>query len=154
VGNNGAVAQSGRTQVHAALKPSHDIACRNLFRDGVEQYGALQLAVIKSCALQRRLDAGIRKLRPQIRMRQLVPPRLLQNGMIRMQRSTNRQALVSRSRLDVGLLKGRAIEELAIGHAVERASTRHRYIFARNTPVKLIQEVKKYLFEAMLKSES
>src|SRR5258708_8812280 len=104
MGNNRAVAQSARTPFHAALKPSHDIACRNLFRDGVEQYGALQLAVIKSCALQRRLDAGIRKLRPQIRMRQLAPPRLLQNAIIPMNRLTTRQPPPPPTPLDAALI--------------------------------------------------
>ena len=56
-------------------------------------------------------------------------------------------------RVGTGLPKGRAIKDLAIGYAVERASTGHHEVIDRNSVVQSIQQMKEDFFEAMLQSE-
>src|ERR1700733_4699236 len=82
-----------------------------------------------------------------------MPSRLLENGMICMQRRANRQALISGGGLQVRVAKGSAIEELSIGYAVERTASGHGKVIKRGTLMQLIQKVEKYLLETVLNGE-
>ena len=79
--------------------------------------------------------------------------RLLEHGMVGMQRGPDCQSFVSSGWLNIGPTERRDIEKLAIGYAVERASASHRQIFARDTAVKLIQQMEEDLFEPLLQRE-
>src|SRR4051794_262939 len=46
--------------------------------------------------------------------------------------------------------KGGAVKKLAVGHAIQRASSRHHEVLERHLFVELIQKMKEYLLEAML----
>ena len=67
-----------------------------------------------------------------------------------MQSRTDRQAFVSRRRLDPGPPKRGLIEELPVGHAVQGAASRHDQVFLRHPLVQLLQEMKENFLEAML----
>jgi hypothetical protein len=80
----------------------------------------------------------------------LVTTRLLKNRMIGVQRSANGQAFVAGRGLDVGAAKGRAIEQLAVGDAVEGAASGHGKIVAWKLLIQVVQEMKENLLETML----
>src|ERR1700722_6547534 len=87
-------------------------------------------------------------------MLQFMPPRLLENRMVCVQCRADRQAFVSSRGLNVGLVKGRAVEEFAVGHTVERASAGHRQVIERNSRVQMIQKMKEDFLKAMLHGKS
>ena len=87
-------------------------------------------------------------------MLQLMSPRLLENGMVGVQRGADGQAFVSSSRLNVGSAKRRAFEEFAVGNTIESASSGHRQVIERNFCVQMIQQMKEDFLEAMLHGKS
>src|ERR1035441_2383931 len=90
-------------------------------------------------ASRRRFNARIGKFRTEVGILQFMASRLLEHGMIGVQSGPDGQAFVASGGLNVGAAERRDIEDLAIGHAVERTSASHRQVFARDSAVKLIQ---------------
>src|SRR5579864_5186207 len=83
-------------------------------------------------------------------MLKFVPARLLEYGMIRVQRGADGKPLIACCWLEVRPAKRRAVKQFAVGHAVERASSRKREILARNLLMQMIQQVEEYLFKSVL----
>ena len=90
---------------------------------------------------------------PRYEFLQFVTAGLLQNGMISVKRGADGQAFIAGCGLDVGAAEGRLVEQLAVGDTVERATSGHGEIIARNLPVQVVQLMKKDFFEALLQGK-
>src|SRR5579862_721854 len=83
-------------------------------------------------------------------MLHVILPWLTQNGVIRVQRRSDCQSLITRSRLNPRVAEWRAVKKLAVRNAVESASTRHSKFFHRHTFMQLIQQMEESIFKALL----
>src|SRR5689334_19564735 len=120
--DDGAVAQGTRTPFHAPLEPADDAASGDVAGNLVQQLIAFEAASAQASILQRSTNAGLGKSGPQIGVSHDVGSRLLENGMVSVQSGADSEAFVTGGGLDPGTAKGRARENLAVGHTVERTA--------------------------------
>src|SRR5438034_10606232 len=118
----------------------------NLVKQGL----ALQRPIFQIDGLERRPNAGFRKLRSQKGVFHFVLARLLENGVVGIEGSANGQPFITGSRLYPRSAEWGLGEYLSIDDAVERASACHRQIPGGDLLVKLVDEMQEDLFKSLL----
>ena len=63
VGDDGTIAESARSPLHAPLKPTHNIALDHLIGNRVEQRSAIEPPILHACAFQALIRSALRKTR-------------------------------------------------------------------------------------------
>src|SRR5579863_416856 len=78
---------------------------------------------------------------------------LLEGGMIGMKSGADGEAFIASCGLDVSVAEWSAVENFAVGHAVEGAAPSHGQVGERDATVQMIEQMKKDFLETILQGE-
>ena len=145
------VAQRARAELHPPLEPADDPAVGQLARRAVDQLIVVEPACTRgrSRLSSRSISASLYS-RPVVDVAHHEAARPLQDLVPDVQRRADRRAGVVRRRLDVDVLERRAIEDHAVGDAVERDAAGQADLLEPGALVDGVEQREVALFEHQL----
>ena len=130
IGHDASVAQGARSELQPSLKPSYNLAVgdprRRLACDlFIAQFHDPVSGIRNFFTVQSLTDLLVRKLRSPISVVHFERPGAAQDLMVDVECGPDGQACVARGGRDIDFLERRPVEDLAVGHAIERHAAGH-----------------------------
>ena len=140
VGQDAAVAEGARAELHAALEPAEDFAFGDLPRGGVEELSLIHAMADYARGFHLFADLSATEFGAVIGVLHDEAAGFVQDLVPDIGRGSDGRAGIVRSRLHVKFTEGRLLEDLAVGGAVEGAASGEAEGFLPGDFVQVVEE--------------